>query len=144
MKNRFKYINTAIIAAMLMATASVCVAAEIDRKPNFIIIFIDDMGYGDIEPFGSKLNKAPNLNQMAAEGRKMTSFYVGSSVCTPSRAALMTGCYPQRVGLERGSGHIVLFPGDHHGLNRHPRKLDRRAGRLHPGLPERDSRTDIL
>lgn len=105
------------VFAMFVVTTSVCLAAEAIRKPNFIIIFIDDMGYGDIEPFGSKLNKTPNLNRMAAEGRKMTSFYVGSSVCTPSRAALMTGCYPQRVGLERGSGHIVLFPGDHHGLN---------------------------
>ncbi|MBM83867.1 MAG: arylsulfatase [Planctomycetaceae bacterium] len=86
-------------------------------KPNFVVIFIDDMGYGDIEPFGSKLNKTPNLNRMAKEGRRMTSFYVASPVCTPSRAALMTGCYPQRVGLQRGSGHIVLFPGDVHGLH---------------------------
>jgi arylsulfatase A len=86
-------------------------------KPNFVIIFIDDMGYGDIGPFGSKINRTPHLDRMAKEGRKLTSFYVASPVCTPSRAALMTGCYPQRVGLQRGSGHIVLFPGDHHGLN---------------------------
>ena len=86
-------------------------------KPNFVLIFIDDMGYGDIGPFGSKINRTPHLDRMAMEGRKLTSFYVASPVCTPSRAALMTGCYPQRVGLERGSGHIVLFPGDHHGLN---------------------------
>lgn len=117
MKNRFNFISKVFVAAILVVSTSFCVAAETNRKPNFIIIFIDDMGYGDIEPFGSKINKTPNLNRMAAEGRKMTSFYVGSSVCTPSRAALMTGCYPQRVGLERGSSHIVLFPGDHHGLN---------------------------
>ena len=86
-------------------------------KPNFVVIFIDDMGYGDIEPFGSQQNKTPNLTRMAAEGRKLTSFYVASPVCTPSRAALMTGSYPQRVGLEKGSGHIVLFPGDSHGLH---------------------------
>ncbi len=85
--------------------------------PNFVVIFIDDMGYGDIGPFGSKLNRTPNLDRMAKEGRKLTSFYVASPVCTPSRAALMTGCYPQRVGLARGSGHIVLFPGDPHGLH---------------------------
>ncbi len=85
--------------------------------PNFVVIFIDDMGYGDIGPFGSKINRTPHLDRMAKEGRKLTSFYVASPVCTPSRAALMTGCYPQRVGLEKGSGHIVLFPGDHHGLN---------------------------
>ena len=89
--------------------------------PSFVVIFIDDMGYGDIEPFGSKQNKTPNLSQMAAEGRKLTSFYVTSPVCTPSRASLMTGCYPQRVGLQKGSGHIVLFPGDVHGL--HPKEI---------------------
>jgi len=90
-------------------------------KPNFVVIFIDDMGYGDIEPFGSKLNKTPNLARMADEGMKLTSFYVASPVCTPSRAALMTGCYPQRVGLAKGPGHIVLFPGDAHGL--HPDEI---------------------
>ena len=90
-------------------------------KPNVIVIFIDDMGYGDIEPFGSKKNKTPHLNRMAKEGRKLSSFYVASPVCTPSRAALMTGCYPQRVGLARGSGHAVLFPGDVHGL--HPNEV---------------------
>jgi arylsulfatase A-like enzyme len=90
-------------------------------RPNFVVIFIDDMGYGDIEPFGSKQNRTPNLTRMAVEGRKLTSFYVASPVCTPSRAALMTGCYPQRVGLEKGSGHIVLFPGDVHGL--HPDEI---------------------
>ena len=88
-----------------------------ERPPNFVIIFIDDMGYGDIGPFGSKKNATPHLDRMAEEGLKLTSFYVASPVCTPSRAALMTGCYPQRVGLNRGPGHIVLFPGDAKGLN---------------------------
>src|SRR5215210_7935308 len=69
------------------------------RPPNFIVIFVDDMGYGDIGPFGSTLNRTPNLDRMAKEGRKLTSFYVGSSVCTPPRAALLTGSYPRRVGL---------------------------------------------
>ena len=90
-------------------------------RPNFVVIFIDDMGYGDIGPFGSTRNRTPNLDEMAAQGNKLTSFYVASPVCTPSRAALMTGCYPQRVGLQRGSGHIVLFPGDPHGL--HPDEI---------------------
>jgi len=85
--------------------------------PNFVVIFIDDMGYGDIGPFGSTINKTPHLDRMAKEGRKLTSFYVTSPVCTPSRASLMTGSYPQRVGLARGSGHAVLFPGDKHGLH---------------------------
>ena len=103
---------------LIISYASLAYAAVLQAAPpNFIVIFIDDMGYGDIGPFGSKINRTPHLDLMAKEGRKLTSFYVASPVCTPSRAALMTGCYPQRVGLERGSGHIVLFPGDHHGLN---------------------------
>jgi arylsulfatase A-like enzyme len=90
-------------------------------RPNFLIVFIDDMGYGDIGPFGSTANETPHLDRMAAEGMKLTSFYVAAPVCTPSRAALMTGCYPRRVGLAKGSGHAVLFPGDHHGL--HPDEI---------------------
>ena len=109
------------VLVLLVTTASTLQADEEPRKPNIVVIFIDDMGYGDIEPFGSKQNRTPNLNRMAKEGRKLTSFYVASPVCTPSRAALMTGCYPQRVGLARGSGHAVLFPGDPHGL--HPSEV---------------------
>jgi arylsulfatase A-like enzyme len=107
-----------LCVSLLLSSCSALIAAD---KPNFVVIFIDDMGYGDIEPFGSTINRTPNLNRMASEGRRLTSFYVASPVCTPSRAALMTGCYPQRVGLERGSGHIVLFPGDPHGL--HPDEI---------------------
>ncbi|MHC4202545.1 MAG: sulfatase family protein, partial [Planctomycetota bacterium] len=106
-------------ATMCSASAASLLAetANAKRKPNFVVIFIDDMGYGDIEPFGSKLNKTPHLNRMADEGMKLTSFYVAAPVCTPSRAGLMTGCYPKRVGLAKGSWHIVLFPKDPHGLN---------------------------
>ena len=63
-------------------------------RPNFIVINIDDLGYADIGPFGSKLNRTPNLDRMAKEGRKLTCFYA-APVCSPSRAALMTGCYPE-------------------------------------------------
>ena len=87
------------------------------RPPNFVVIFIDDMGYGDIEPFGSQVNSTPHLNRMASEGMKLTSFYVADSVCTPSRAALLTGCYPKRVGLGSGPDFVVLMPGDGEGLN---------------------------
>jgi arylsulfatase A-like enzyme len=69
-----------------------------NRPPNFVVILIDDMGYGDVEPFGSKVNRTPNLNRMAAEGLKLTSFYA-APVCTPSRAQMMTGCYAKRVSL---------------------------------------------
>ncbi len=80
-------------------------------KPNFIFINIDDMGYADIGPFGSQLNRTPNLDRMAAEGRRLTSFYA-APVCSPSRASLMTGCYPKRA---LPIPH-VLFPGDDVGL----------------------------
>jgi arylsulfatase A len=103
---------------LLLAFQSI---ASVPEKPNIVVIFNDDRGYGDIEPFGSTINKTPHLNRMAREGMKLTSFYVASAVCTPSQAALMTGCYPQRVGLPRGSDHAVLFPGDHFG--RHPTEI---------------------
>ena len=82
------------------------------EKPNFVVINIDDMGYADIGPFGSKINRTPNLDRMAKEGRKLTCFYA-APVCSPSRAALMTGCYPKRVLPVPG----VLFPGAAVGLN---------------------------
>ena len=89
-----------LIAIVAIAAYTVCCNATVadeprqsKRPPNFVVIFIDDMGYGDIEPFGSTVNKTPELNRMANEGMKLTSFYVAAPVCTPSRAALMTGCY---------------------------------------------------
>ncbi|MBM3737040.1 MAG: sulfatase [Acidobacteria bacterium] len=89
------------------------------EKPNFVIISIDDLGYADVSPFG-KISYTPNIERMAREGMRLECCYA-QPVCTPSRAALMTGCYPRRVGLERGSWHGVLFPGDRHGLN--PREI---------------------
>jgi len=67
--------------------------------PNVVIILADDMGYGDIGAYGAKLNKTPNLDRLAAEGVRMTDFRVPSALCTPSRAALLTGLYPPRTGL---------------------------------------------
>ncbi|QGY43677.1 sulfatase-like hydrolase/transferase [Maribellus comscasis] len=78
---------------------------NIAQKPNFVIIFTDDQGYGDVGCYGNKNIRTPNIDKMAAEGMLFTDFYVAASVCTPSRAALLTGCYPQRVGLPS-----VLFP----------------------------------
>lgn len=74
-------------------------------KPNFVVILIDDMGYGDIGPFGSKLNRTPHLDRMAREGMKLTSFYA-APVCTPSRAQMMTGCYAKRVSLPNVIGPV--------------------------------------
>lgn len=68
-------------------------------KPNVVIVFCDDVGYADIGVFGAKGYETPNIDRMAAEGMKFTDFYAAAPSCTPSRAALMTGCYPQRVSL---------------------------------------------
>ena len=101
-----------IFTLLLAALAQIVPLRAADvTKPNFILINIDDLGYADIEPFGSKLNRTPNLNRLAAEGMKLTSFY-GAPVCSPSRSSLMTGCYPKRVGIPN-----VLFPGNATGIS---------------------------
>lgn len=92
--------------------ASICVAAEKASKPNIVIVFIDDQGYQDLGCFGSPNIKTPNIDNMATEGMKFTNFYVAASVCSPSRASLLTGRYPERNGVLR-----VLFPNQTTGLN---------------------------
>ena len=86
-----------------------------ESKPNFIIIFVDDMGYGDIGVFGNPTISTPNLDNMAFEGQKWTQFYSAAPVCTPSRAALLTGRYPIRNGMT-SSKNRVLFPDSTGGL----------------------------
>ncbi len=104
-----------LIAGLLLSAGTVSgVSAASDSappKPNFIIINIDDLGYGDIGPFGATTQQTPNLDRMASEGRKLTCFYA-APVCSPSRASLMTGCYPKRAL----SIPHVLFPGNEIGL----------------------------
>ncbi|MHC4528316.1 MAG: sulfatase family protein, partial [Planctomycetota bacterium] len=81
-------------------------------KPNFVIIFTDDQGYADVGCYGAQGFQTPSLDRMAEEGTKFTDFYSAAPVCTPARAALLTGCYPMRVSMPR-----VLFPRDNVGLN---------------------------
>ncbi|MDA1314880.1 MAG: sulfatase [Acidobacteria bacterium] len=85
--------------------------------PNVVIVFADDQGYGDVGVYGAKEFRTPNLDRMASEGVRFTSFYVAAPVCTPSRAALLTGSHPVRVGL----GNRVLFPYSTTGL--HPNEV---------------------
>jgi len=93
-----------------------CQSTPKNTKPtNFIIIFADDLGYGDLSSFGHPTIKTPHLDRMAAEGQKWTNFYAGASVCTPSRAALLTGRLPIRSGMSSNK-HRVLFPDSQHGL----------------------------
>jgi arylsulfatase A len=100
-----------VFTLLLAAPVAVLSAADAAR-PNLVIINIDDLGYGDIGPFGSTLNRTPNLDRMATEGRRLTSYYA-APVCSPSRAALMTGCYPKRA---LPIPH-VLFPANPIGLS---------------------------
>jgi arylsulfatase A len=87
----------ALLALLAVLASATLPAAE--RPPNFVLIFCDDLGYADIGPFGAKGYATPNLDRLAAEGTKLTDFQTAAAVCSASRAALMTGCYPQRVGI---------------------------------------------
>jgi arylsulfatase A-like enzyme len=96
-----------LIVASLSALLLTPFAAELPATPNFILIVADDMGYADMSCQGAPF-KTPNLDRMAAEGTRFTSFYVAQAVCTASRAALMSGCYPNRVGLQGALNHTSL------------------------------------
>ena len=91
------------------------------QTPNIILIFCDDLGYGDLGCYGSRANRTPRLDRMADEGIRFTDLYVPAPLCTPSRAGLMTGCYPKRVGLDYGYRNGTLFPGDPLGRFHGPR-----------------------
>lgn len=82
------------------------------KQPNIVIILCDDLGYGDIAEYGAIQYNTPNLNQMAAHGMRFTQFYAGEAICSASRAALLTGCYPNRIGI-----HDALNPNSEIGLS---------------------------
>jgi arylsulfatase A len=84
-------------------------------QPNIVVIFTDDQGYNDVGCYGAPLIRTPHLDRMAAEGARFTDFYSAAPVCTPSRAALLTGCYPLRCGM--GEVRHVIFPRDTYGLH---------------------------
>ena len=81
--------------------------------PNIVVIFTDDQGYGDLGCYGHPTIRTPHIDRLAAEGAKFTSWYAGSPVCSPSRVALLTGCYPKRVGMQ---DHVV-YPDSVYGLH---------------------------
>lgn len=113
-----KLINRSLLAFLTAAIFSPLspqiVSAQ--RSPNIIFIYADDMGYGDIGCYGAKAIKTPNIDRMASEGVRLTSFYSVSPICTPSRAALMTGRYAARMGVDQMRLANVLFPADKTGL----------------------------
>jgi arylsulfatase A-like enzyme len=87
------------------------------RPPNVLLINCDDLGYGDLGCYGSSLHETPALDGLARDGVRFTDFYMASPVCSPSRAALLTGCYPPRIGFDSFDGLPVLFPGQRYGLH---------------------------
>ncbi|MBI2440651.1 MAG: sulfatase [Lentisphaerae bacterium] len=88
------------------------------NQPNVIIMLMDNLGYGDLGCYGSRQHRTPQVDGLARQGLRFTSFYSTSGVCTPSRASLMTGCYPRRINMHvAGRGQAVLMPIDPKGLN---------------------------
>jgi arylsulfatase A-like enzyme len=111
MTSRRAFLSSAAAAAALARPGS-------SRKPNIVILLADDMAYGDIGCFGNPSIRTPHLDRMCAEGVKFTNFCSTSSVCTPSRAALLTGRYPIRSGLVR-----VLAPKESFGISSYEKTL---------------------
>lgn len=95
------------LAALLAAGGSLCAA----ERPNVVIVFCDDLGYADIGCFGAQGYETPNIDALAERGRRFTEFYVAQAVCSASRAALLTGCYPNRIGIQGALG-----PSAKHGI----------------------------
>jgi arylsulfatase A-like enzyme len=130
MKN-YRWISTVVLCAWMALvwrpTGATQSGASNKRPPNFIIILADDLGYNDLSCYWTEIGQTgvpaietPNIDRMASEGVRFTDFYVAASTCTPSRAALLTGCYPPRVGMSR------MFA-------KHSQVLDRRSTYgLHP------------
>lgn len=107
------------VALGALSLALLCPASaeghSTEAPPNVVIIFADDLGYGDLSCYGHPTIRTPHLDRMAAEGMRFTQFYAAASVCTPSRAGLMTGRYPVRSGM-CGDRRRVLFPDSQGGL----------------------------
>src|SRR5260221_3235326 len=101
-----------LFTIVLAFASAVATAAEPSRPPNVVIIFTDDQGYGDVGCYGAKGLTTPNLDRMTREGIRFTDFYVAQPVCSSSRTALLTGCYPNRLGIVGALG-----PKDRHGIH---------------------------
>ena len=105
--------TAAFLLTCLLLLATICQlphsAASARRPPNFVIIFADDLGYADIGSFGATGYATPNLDRMAREGMRLTNFYVAQAVCSASRAALLTGCYPNRIGIRGALDHTAKY-----------------------------------
>src|SRR5688572_32788709 len=101
-----------VVACLAILIGSTTTRAAAERLPNIVIVFTDDQGYADVGCFGGKGFTTPNLDQLALEGCRFTNFHVAQAVCSASRAALLTGCYPNRIGI-----HGALRPSARHGIH---------------------------
>ena len=101
------FLSVILLSALLLTQVSFGAST-----PNIVVIFMDDMGYADVGCFGAQGYQTPHIDQLAAQGRKFTNFHVAQPVCSASRTALMTGCYPNRLGI-----HGALGPSAKHGIN---------------------------
>jgi arylsulfatase A-like enzyme len=93
------FLSIASLSTLPAQADALSAAAAGPRPPNVVIVYADDLGYGDIGCYGAKGLRTPNIDRLAGEGVRFTDFYVAQAVCTASRAALLTGCYPNRIGL---------------------------------------------
>lgn len=110
MRTTFKILNTIFTLLLMLAVEasdSSKADAVVQRPPNVILIYADDLGYGDLGSYGAQGYRTPNLDRMAAEGIRLTNFYVATAVCSASRAALLTGAYPNRIGIKGALDHTA-------------------------------------
>lgn len=131
-------------AALALAAVDtrVCAATADADHPNIVLVFADDLGYGDLGSYGARGYQTPNLDRLAKEGVRFTDFYVAQGICSASRAALMTGCYPNRIGILGALG-----PNDRHGIHDDEQTMAEMLklrgyataifGKWHLGRPER-------
>ena len=141
--------RTARLALLLVAVLAACAQGSPesslpDRPPNFVIVFADDLGWGDLGSYGAPVIRTPHLDRMAAEGQRWTNFYVTASVCSPSRAGLLTGRLPVRNGLygDQRAGAVPGLRGRDPGRGDHdrrgaprPRLRDRHVRQVASGRP---------
>jgi arylsulfatase A-like enzyme len=114
------------LATLVLSVFLPITSPAASETPNVVLIYVDDLGYGDLGCYGSEKNDTPHIDRLAAEGMRFTDYYSASPICTPSRAALLTGCYPGRVGFDafgKQQRAWVLFPGFAEGLHPDERLL---------------------
>ncbi len=107
-----RYLLVLLILATLTVGITASPTAAVEKLPNFVIVFTDDQGYQDVGCFGSPDIETPHIDRMAKEGIRFTNFYAAQAVCSASRAALITGCYPNRIGIAGALG-----PRSTHGIH---------------------------